>query len=571
MDVCGKLRSVLKTRKVGHAGTLDPMATGVLPVFVGQATRAVSFAETGDKEYVAGLRLGCVTNTQDTSGDVLEQHPVHVTRQELEALLPRFTGEVMQVPPMYSAIKINGQKLYQLARQGKEVERPARPVTIHELEVLGQDESGNWLLRILCSKGTYVRTLCHDMGQALGCGGCMSSLRRTMAAGFTLADSHTIEEVQELGDAGPRRLPGPAIPRLRHPPGGGRAAVPLRQSPDGGGAGRAVPRIRAGRQLSVPEPRGGRRFDLPEKLFRSVNTLERTVIALGFFDGVHRGHGALLQRTAERARELGAEPVVFTFDRPPKEVVTGQPVYLINSAEDRQDLIRRLYGIDRIILAPFDREMMTMSWEDFVTELLVKRCGAVHLVAGHDHRFGHKNAGNAQLLREKCAQLGLGCDIIPEVVHDGITVSSTYIRKLVAAGDVERAAEFLGHRHCLSRTVEHGQRIGRTIGIPTVNLTMPEHVLAPAHGVYITRVYLPDGRSFAGVTNVGTRPTVSDSGAVSVETFLLDFDGDLYGQTIRLEFCRRLRGERKFDSLEVLRQEIQHNIAQTRDYFCGEA
>ena len=123
------------------------------------------------------------------------------TRQELEALLPRFTGEVMQVPPMYSAIKINGQKLYQLARQGKEVERPARPVTIHELEVLGQDESGDWLLRILCSKGTYVRTLCHDMGQALGCGGCMSSLRRTMAAGFTLADSHTIEEVQELGEA----------------------------------------------------------------------------------------------------------------------------------------------------------------------------------------------------------------------------------------------------------------------------------------------------------------------------------------------------------------------------------
>ena len=162
--------------------------------------------------------------------------------------------------------------------------------------------------------------------------------------------------------------------------------------------------------------------------------MERTVIALGFFDGVHRGHGALLQKTAERARELGAVPAVFTFDRPPKEVVTGQPVYLINSAEDRQGLIRRLYGIDRIILAPFDRDMMTMSWEDFVTEVLVKRYGAVHLVAGHDHRFGHKNAGNAQLLQEKCAQLGLGCDIIPEVVHDGITVSSTYIRTLVEAG-----------------------------------------------------------------------------------------------------------------------------------------
>ena len=295
--------------------------------------------------------------------------------------------------------------------------------------------------------------------------------------------------------------------------------------------------------------------------------MERTVIALGFFDGVHRGHGALLQRTAERARELGAEPVVFTFDRPPKEVVTGQPVYLINSAEDRQGLIRRLYGIDRIILAPFDREMMTMSWEDFVTELLVKRCGAVHLVAGHDHRFGHKNAGNAQLLREKCAQLGLGSDIIPEVVHDGITVSSTYIRTLVESGQMERAAEFLGHRHCLTRTVAHGCRFGRTIGIPTVNLTPPDHVLLPERGVYVTRVFLPDGASVPGVTNIGTRPTVSDGDAVSVETFLLDFDGDLYDKTIRVEFCRRLRPERKFASPQELKAEIQRNIQQTRDYF----
>ena len=162
-------------------------------------------------------------------------------------------------------------------------------------------------------------------------------------------------------------------------------------------------------------------------------------------------------------------------------------------------------------------------------------------------------------------------DIIPEVVHDGITVSSTYIRTLVESGQMERAAEFLGHRHCLTRTVAHGCRFGRTIGIPTVNLTMPPRVLVPAHGVYITRVYLPDGRSFAGVTNVGTRPPVSDSDAVSVETFLLDFDGDLYGQTIRLDFCRRLRGEQKFDSLEALRQGIQQNIAQTRAYFRGEA
>lgn len=201
MDVCAKLRGILKTKKIGHAGTLDPMATGVLPVFVGRATRAVSFAEGGEKEYVAGLRLGRTTNTQDTEGETLTQSPVTVGREELEAVLPRFTGEISQIPPMFSAIKINGQKLYDLARQGKEVERKARAVTVFALEVVEQVSETDYILRIRCSKGTYVRTLCHDIGQALGCGGCMFSLRRTMAAGFTLDESVTLERMQEGGEA----------------------------------------------------------------------------------------------------------------------------------------------------------------------------------------------------------------------------------------------------------------------------------------------------------------------------------------------------------------------------------
>ena len=301
--------------------------------------------------------------------------------------------------------------------------------------------------------------------------------------------------------------------------------------------------------------------------------MKSTVIALGFFDGVHRGHGALLRRTAEVACRLDATPAAFTFDRPPKEVVTGTPVPLINSPQERQELMARLYGIRQVIMAPFDHAMMTMPWQDFITELLVKRYGAVHLVAGHDYHFGYKNAGNPQLLQEKCRQLGLGCDIIPKVEYDGVTVSSTYIRQLVKAGQLERAAEFLGHRHCLSQTVSHGFRFGRTIGIPTINFTVPDHVLVPERGVYITRVYLPDGSSYAGVTNVGTRPTVSDGADVSIETFLLDFDGDLYGKRIRLEFCRRLREERKFETAQALKAEVEKNVAQARAYFreTGEA
>ncbi len=201
MDVCAKLRGLLKEKRIGHGGTLDPMATGVLPVFVGIATKAVEFAENSGKEYIAGLRLGVATNTQDSSGEVLETRPVTAGRDELETVLPRFTGAIQQIPPMYSAIKRNGKKLYELARAGKEIHRDPRPVTIHGLEVLEQTGESEYLLRIRCSKGTYVRTLCHDIGEALGCGGCMSSLRRTMAAGFTLEDAVTLEQVQEQGGA----------------------------------------------------------------------------------------------------------------------------------------------------------------------------------------------------------------------------------------------------------------------------------------------------------------------------------------------------------------------------------
>jgi len=207
MDVCAKLRGIFREKRIGHAGTLDPMATGVLPVFIGRATRAVEFASEGEKEYVAGLKLGVITNTQDTTGDVLEEHPFSGTLQDLEAVLGQFRGNIQQIPPMYSAIKVNGKKLYELARKGKEVERKARPVTIHSLTVEEQTAPDEFILRVRCSKGTYVRTLCHDIGQALGCGGCMSSLRRTMAAGFDLSTAVTLEQVQQAGDPAALLLP----------------------------------------------------------------------------------------------------------------------------------------------------------------------------------------------------------------------------------------------------------------------------------------------------------------------------------------------------------------------------
>ena len=269
----------------------------------------------------------------------------------------------------------------------------------------------------------------------------------------------------------------------------------------------------------------------------------------------------------EEAARRGVTPAVFTFDRPPKEVLTGTPCPLINSPEDRKDLVQRLFGIREVLMVPFDHEMMTTPWDDFVTNILVGRYHAVHLVAGHDHHFGHKNQGSPELLMDKCRELGLGCDIIPKVEVGGITVSSTYIRRLVEMGQIERANRFLGHPHVLTGTVRHGRGLGSSRLFPTANLIIPPHVLVPSHGVYVTRATLEDGTSYAAVTNVGTRPTVNSGSDITVEACLLDFEGDLYGKTLRVEFFQHLRDEIRFDSLDALKAQIAADADTTRAYF----
>ena len=273
----------------------------------------------------------------------------------------------------------------------------------------------------------------------------------------------------------------------------------------------------------------------------------KRVIALGFFDGVHTGHGALLQRVTQRARELDAVPTAFTFDRSPTAAITGQHVPLLSSVEDRVWLMRSCYHIQEVIVSSFDG-MMRMDWRDFITEYLVRELGVVHIVAGHDFHFGYMGKGNPQRVQEVCAQLGIGCDIIGKIEREGITISSTYIRTLVAQGEMDRAVEFLGHPHVLTNRVTHGKKIGSSsLGFPTVNLQVPPQVIVPAFGV---------------------RPTVEDNdGRVTVEGFILDFDGDLYGKELRMEFYHRIRGERKFPSLQELSQEIRRNAEETRAYF----
>ncbi|MCI9677512.1 MAG: riboflavin biosynthesis protein RibF [Oscillospiraceae bacterium] len=291
----------------------------------------------------------------------------------------------------------------------------------------------------------------------------------------------------------------------------------------------------------------------------------KTVIALGFFDGVHLGHQALMARAVERGREHGLEPAVFTFDRSPREFVTGKPVPLLTSPEERRRLVEESFPIRRVIVAKFDRAMMTMPWMDFL-RVLAGRYNAGWLVAGHDFRFGHRNEGDAALLARGAAELGMGWDIIPAVAVDGVTVSSTRIRSLLEEGRAEEAGRLLGRPFSIAGTIAHGKGLGSRIGRPTLNLLPGGDQLIPARGVYVAAAELA-GRRFPAVTNVGVRPTVDRDGGVTVESHLLEAEGDFYGESCRVSLLKRLRPEEEFPGLRELQAQIAADAEAAREYF----
>lgn len=291
----------------------------------------------------------------------------------------------------------------------------------------------------------------------------------------------------------------------------------------------------------------------------------KRVMALGFFDGIHIGHAALMERAKERAESLGAECAVLTFDNHPDTFVKGEKVELINSAADRRYVLRRFFGIDKVYFIHFNRRTMCMHWRDFI-ENIIETYNAVHFVVGHDFNFGYKGEGTAEVLKAYCDEHGLGCDIINPVTLDGDIVSSTLIRSLLLEGDMEKASVLLGHPHVLTDTVRSGYRIGGSkLEAPTINMVFDDGVLVPKRGVYATKVVLPDGEHLA-VTNIGVRPTFGGD-RVTVETNILDYEADLYGQSVCVEFHSFIRPERKFESPEALMQQIKKDCQSAREFF----
>ena len=293
----------------------------------------------------------------------------------------------------------------------------------------------------------------------------------------------------------------------------------------------------------------------------------KRVLALGFFDGVHIGHGALLRRTRALADRLGAQAAALTFDVPPAQVISGTPVALISAPDDRARLMRQLYGMDEVLVRHFDRELMHLSWQDYIERLLLGELGAVHVVCGADHRFGFRGEGTAERLRDFCAAHGVGCDIIEKVVLDGAAVSSTRIRALLLAGDLDAARRLLGHAQLLSGVVAHGAHRGGPIGFPTANLPFPAGVLVPPRGVYCAQAQLAGGSLFPAVVNIGVHPTAGSLPAPILEAHLCGFDGDLYGQPLAVWLYHFLRPEQTFSSMDALAAQIAADRDTTVRYF----
>ena len=290
---------------------------------------------------------------------------------------------------------------------------------------------------------------------------------------------------------------------------------------------------------------------------------EKTIYALGFFDGVHIGHQALLKECRRLADKAGCKAAAVTFSSHPDTLVLGKTPKLINTIEDRVRLLKDA-GMDDVVVLPFDKKMQSSPWQEFLT-LLVESYGAAGLVCGHDFRFGNRGAGNAELLRNYCEASKMPCAVVPEQKLDDVTVSSTHIRGLLEKGEPEEAAKFLGHPHMLSGTVVSGRQLGRTLGIPTANISIPEEVVELPFGVYACKATV-NGGTYLAVTNIGKRPTVGGH-RITVEPWLLDFEGDLYGQELTLRFYRFLRPEQKFPSLDALKAEIMKNAAECRNFF----
>ena len=554
-----RVRKIVGTKRVGHTGTLDPMATGVLPVFVGKATALSSFLLDADKGYTATFLLGKVTDTDDITGKIIAENSVNITKEQLLEALNKFVGEISQVPPAFSAIKQNGVPMYKRARNGEEVQIPARQVTVFSIEPVSDFQNNEITVQIKCSKGTYIRSLCRDIGEYLGCGATLKTLRRDFTSGFSIENSVDLEaltpeniEKHLIGEEN-------AVGHLR------RIGVSEKQGQrflNGG-------KLDIDRLYFKPKENGENVRICCKDRFLGIGTAdlengeirikclvaepeqkEKVALALGTFDGVHLGHKAVL----EAAKNSGFKAVAVSFPEPPKSVMTDVKNLLTTPLEKKEILEKN--GVKQVFYLDFE-EIRDYSPEQFL-EYITKEFKVGAICCGFNYRFGKGGSGDTDLIAEFCSQKGISFFAAKPEKANGEVVSSTLIRSLLAEGRVEEAASLLSEPFGFSSEIIHGDKRGRTIGFPTINQGYPENKATLRFGVYKTKVEVL-GKTYSGITNVGRRPSFPN-GEISAETHILDFSDEIYGQTAKISFLKFIRDEQKFENIEQLKDNIKNDI-----------
>lgn len=516
-DVLRALKRILHEKKMGHAGTLDPMAEGVLLVCVGKATKLVESLMSEVKVYRAELLLGVETDTEDSTGKVLSEEEKSVTEEDVLSAFQALLGKREQIPPMYSAKKLEGKRLYSLAREGIVVERKASQIEIFSIELLSITDpepfealpcSGKHqriAFRVKCSKGTYIRTLCTEIGEKLETKACMSALLREEVGEFQLKNSKTLSEIENYTKQG----------------------------------------------------------ELSSFLKPALYSKEPTALTFGKFDGVHLGHQKIFSSVFSIAEEEGLKSAVLSFTMEKDSFFLQERKDLL-SAEDEHFTRLKNAGFQEVYLYPLTVEAARMSPEDFVKIILIDALKVKHLVVGTDCSFGYKGAGNVAFLESIREQYGLQLTVVDKVVTknpsgEEVEISSSYIRKALEEGRVEEAETLLGRPYSLNGTVVHGKAIGKTLSFPTANILPKEGKLTPGEGVYYTRVMV-EGEEYDAMTNIGRNPSISAENPLTIESHLLDFDRDIYGEKIRVSFIKRIREQKHFPNLTVLKIQLQEDL-----------
>lgn len=570
--------------KAGHCGTLDPAATGVLPVCVGKATRLSEYISGGGKRYRGTIVFGIETDSYDAMGNLVERiSAAHLRREDIEALLSQFVGEIDQFPPIVSALKKDGVPLYKRYRRGEEnIEVASRRVQIYNIELIDFrpcGETAEAVIEVKCGQGTYIRSLAHDLGRLCGCGAHLAQLQRLQVGAFAIANAFTLERLAEMIAAGGE---GWLLPMQ----------YPLADWPRFVADDRQLPQVLHGNPLYleqkikpvdlclVENSRGdllgianirdndtkeGAVLNMTKVLADPPAAKKYDAVVIGNFDGVHLGHRALFGELYRIKQQTGASTAAVTFDPHPLALIKGKMPPLLNAPEAKIALIKKYFAVDEVVVLPFDRQLMNSTPQQFVERIICSELKASTVVVGYNFSFGAGGKGSAEMLKELCEPRGIEVVVIDQVTSPYGVVSSSNIRECLARGDMEAANYMLGYWYTLAGEVIPGKRIGRTLGFPTANINpSTDRVYIPC-GVYAVRVE-HDGITYDGVANYGYKPTVGNFPQPSIEAHIFNQDITLYGENIKVCFGEFIRPERKFDNLDQLKDEIGRNKETAKEF-----